>query len=295
MKAIKTILALCLMTMATTADAQTTYVHITKSNGANYDYKSSDISSMTLNTTAPTSTTRTGVPVRLLPGKFSVRADKTVQFTSSNAYYDSYTSTWHLEEYAPEARYTYDNHHVNLFYWTTDVATACAQEYSVSSPSTSDDFFLSGSDNNHKISIKTSTSPSITIDGLYVLSSAEWSYLLSGRDNASSLRKYNVIIDGLYTCIVIAPDDFQGTIADAYTLSDAIAAGFVVMPLAGKRTYTSDGNMFDSQYTTGYYMTSTPNSSDASQAHTLGSLLGMGFGIQENLSRSQGGSIRLVK
>ena len=291
MKAIKTILALCLMAMATAASAQS-YVHITKSNGANYDFKSSDISSLTINTTAPTSTTSTGIPVRLLPGKFSVSDSKTVQFTSSNAYYDSYTSTWHLEEYAPEARYTYDNHHVNLFYWTTDVASACAQEYNVSSPATTDDFFLS---ENHKIDITASTSPSTTITGLYVLSSAEWSYLLTGRNNASSLRKYNVIIDGLYVCIVIAPDDYQGSIASAYTLSDAIAAGFVVMPLAGKRTYTSDGNMFDSQYTTGYYMTSTPNSSDASQDHILGSLAGLGFGIQQNFSRSYGGSIRLVK
>ena len=51
MKAIKTILAVCLMTVATAANAQKTYVHITY-NGTQYEFASDGITSMTMDTKA---------------------------------------------------------------------------------------------------------------------------------------------------------------------------------------------------------------------------------------------------
>ena len=55
MKAIKTILAVCLLSLATAASAQKTYVHIT-ANGTQYDFASDEITSMTMDTKAPPTT-----------------------------------------------------------------------------------------------------------------------------------------------------------------------------------------------------------------------------------------------
>ena len=53
MKAIKTILAVCLLSLATAASAQKTYVHITTQSGIQYDIASDTITSMTMDTNAP--------------------------------------------------------------------------------------------------------------------------------------------------------------------------------------------------------------------------------------------------
>ena len=54
MKAIKTILAVCLLSMATAANAQKTYLHITKADGTKYEFASNEISTLTMDTKAAT-------------------------------------------------------------------------------------------------------------------------------------------------------------------------------------------------------------------------------------------------
>ena len=53
MKAIKTILAVCLLSLATAASAQKTYVHITMTDGTKYELASDKIQTMTMDTTEP--------------------------------------------------------------------------------------------------------------------------------------------------------------------------------------------------------------------------------------------------
>ena len=57
MKAIKTILAVCLLSLATAASAQKTYVHITMTDGTKYELASDKIQTMTMDTNDPNATT----------------------------------------------------------------------------------------------------------------------------------------------------------------------------------------------------------------------------------------------
>jgi len=99
------------------------------------------------------------------------------------------------------------------------------------------------------------------------LSKDEWIYLLGDndlspeRENASVFRKTNVSVCGKTNCLVIAPDDFKGTIADSYD-ADAWAAaekdGLVCLAAAGSRSSCSVSVVGNE----GYYWSSTAYNSD---------------------------------
>ena len=73
------------------------------------------------------------------------------------------------------------------------------------------------------------------------LSTAEWQYLIN-KNNDETIRKgkykYGVTVCEKANCLILAPDDFTGTIEalyDATAWASAEAAGLVCLPAAGSR------------------------------------------------------------
>ena len=241
----------------------------------------------------------TGDP-NLLPGEFSVGADKKVKFTKGNLWCNTTTNpvTYAFEtnqyDYPVATNYTSDGTkdgtwygtHVGHFYWTTAAAASYAQKNYYDSNTTSDKFWLDGSDASHKLTV------SGTSD-LYVLSKAEWEYLINTRDNHSNLCKNGVTVVGKTGCLIIAPDNYTGSIATEYTAAEwatAEAAGLVCLPFAG---YRDNDHPFDAG-TAGNYWASTPAASSANGAMRL---CFMSEDVYTDLDnpRAYGFPLRLVK
>lgn len=190
----------------------------------------------------------------VLDGVFSVSATKTVKFTRGNLYWDG--SAWAMESAQTRYPKNWKTTHIGLLHWgPADNAIAESGEYSQTQ------LFCDGSDAEHKLTIEEAT-------GLYALSNAEWDYLLNSRANAANLYRANVTIGSTYSNFVIAPDDFEGAIADYYTDAEfltAQAAGLVCLPAAGTHYGASS-------YYTGsvYYWTATENTEYWSSAYYLG-------------------------
>ncbi len=90
-----------------------------------------------------------------------------------------------------------------------------------------------------------------------VLTLDEWLYLLKIRDGAESKCKNGVTVCGKTNCLVIAPDSFEGTLAESYdatTWAEAEAKGLICLPAAGMR----NGDVISAVGQSGYYWTSTP-------------------------------------
>lgn len=171
----------------------------------------------------------------VLSGNFSVSSTKQVQFSRGNlrATYNGSEYTWGFAynqyDYIGNAsgNTTIDSQTsgavVDLFGWSTTstyfgISTSLLGGYS-------GDFVNWG-----KIIGDGSTWRTLT--------EREWSYLLKTRTNASSLCKDHVSVCGKDNCVIVAPDDFVGTIADSYDASSwltAEAAGLICLPPAGCR------------------------------------------------------------
>lgn len=88
------------------------------------------------------------------------------------------------------------------------------------------------------------------------LTTAEWQYLLGSSTVRSGKYKSDVTVCGNENCLIIAPDDFTGTIADTYDATDwpaAEAAGLVCLAAAGYR----DGSTVQDVGVYGYYWSSS--------------------------------------
>ncbi|MCQ2151604.1 MAG: hypothetical protein MJY70_00940 [Bacteroidales bacterium] len=127
------------------------------------------------------------------------------------------------------------------------------------------------------------------------LSKAEWTYLVNKEDNENIRKgkyKYGVTVCGKTSCLILAPDDFEGTIAESYDAAawaTAEAAGLVCLPAAGSRGASSVTNVG----TYGFYWSSS-KSGDEEEAYDLrftGSEVNPG-GRREK--RHIGCSVRLV-
>ncbi|MCQ2197754.1 MAG: Ig-like domain-containing protein [Bacteroidaceae bacterium] len=195
----------------------------------------------------------------LLSGTFSVSATKKVQFTKANLYWDgiSYKFEANQTDYPTE----WDPNHVGHFYWTNlaDYQSGnasympYAEVYSYSSQSTTDKFFC-GEEN------------SLTVEGttgLFVLSQSEWKYLFSNRTNANNLCKYDVTVDGKHNCLIIAPDNFVGTLKSSYTLDEVNSQGLACLPADDTRSGTYIGPAEN----WGTYWTSTPSGNSPGYAY----------------------------
>lgn len=177
-------------------------------------------------------------PEDALPGKFSISDHKQVQFSKGilQATYNGTDYDWDF------AANQYDfvgnaagntnigNHNigdvVDLFGWST--VDAC---YGINTRSGYDYYTGFFADWGKKVG-----------DGAtwYTLSKKEWKYLLESRYHASRLYKRGVNVLGKPNCLIIAPDDFTGSIESSYpTISSwaaAEAAGLVCIVSAGFRS-----------------------------------------------------------
>jgi len=232
--------------------------------------------------------TITGVKkVDVFPGQFSVSPTKKVRFTKKgNLYWDG--SQWKMEAKQYDYPAAWDANHVSLMYWTKTASASYAEAYSDGTCTANDKFFCDGSDSDHMLTVGDMT-------GLYTLSIDEWTYLLN-TDGSAAVRdgkiKKNVSVAGKAGCLVIAPDDFSGSIAASYTADEWAAAennGLICLPPAGSR----NGNVFDT--TTqgmGYYWSSTPYASAVTKSNFF--LYFGPFVYSSSQDRSVGSAIRLV-
>lgn len=221
----------------------------------------------------------------LLPGKFSVSDTKQVQFTSGNLYWDG--SAFKIEANQTDYPTVWDTAHVGLFFWTNlkdyQTGTASYMPYAEShnySMRSMDDKFWCGEDN------------PLTVGGttdLYALSADEWEYLFKSRKSASRLYKTGVdVYNGEITyknCIVIAPDDFTGTLKMSYTIEVINAIGLVCLPSACASRI--DGLTFIEDFN---YWTATPDLELEYIAYVL-----CGDGILYRGLRKAGCCLRLVR
>jgi len=186
---------------------------------------------------------------------FSVAADKKVKFTKGNLYWNG--SALKMEENQYDCPTSWDASHVGHFFWSNTASVAYAGTYSDPSRA-ADDYFFCGE--GHELTVDGQS-------GLYALSSAEWSYLLSsttsgGRGDGDSKFKYGVTVNGEGNCLIIAPDGYSGTIAstyDATAWATAESAGLVCLPAAG---YRDDSDVYDVG-DLGYCWSSTPIGKDS--------------------------------
>ncbi len=214
----------------------------------------------------------------LLPGDFSVSTTKKVKFSKSNLYWDG--SDFKFEAKQTDYPTTWDASHVGHFYWTKTQAASYAETYSDGTNTTTDVPFFAQS------------AGGLTVEGtsgLYALTYDEWVYLLRNRSNWSNLHKCGVTVGSTADCLIIAPDDFSGTLASSYTLDEVNALGLLCLPRAGNRNSTTIN--ISSGYGA-YYWTATPSGT------THSSILGFAdssVSYYSSTLRDRGCTIRLVK
>lgn len=168
----------------------------------------------------------------LLPGVFSVSPTQKVQFTKSNLYWNG--KEWRFEANQMNYPVDWDPNHVSHFYWTTTAASAYAKTYVSPGNTVNDRFFCDGSDDAHCLTVE-------GVSGLRVLSdteNGEIEYLLHQRTNAQDLFRFPVEIKGVGDCLIIAPDNYSGSIDISYdetSWATAEAAGLVCLAPDGLR------------------------------------------------------------
>ena len=223
------------------------------------------------------------LPDGVLPGVFTVAPGDLVgnpvrvRFSKGNLYWNG--STFNFESSQTAYPTSWSTSHVGHFYWTKTAAASYAQSYSDGTCTASDIFFT----DNCMLTVGSASN-------LFVLSIYEWDYLLQTRTKATDLRKFGVTIGSVAGCLVIAPDDYPGTIAASYTTAEwqsAEAAGLVCLPLAGYR----DGTTFKGQSTNGLYWSATPY--DSNNAYPPGFNTSGNWNISY-AGRGLGYAIRLV-
>ena len=225
----------------------------------------------------------------LLPGIFSVGSTNKVQFTKGNLYWNG--TEWQFEANQMNYPNEWNPQHVGHLFWTKKAEDAVAETFiGYNTATTSDHFFCDGSSATRSLAVE-------GIDGLRVLKdgqNGEIDYLLNKRPNAQNLYKFPVSIKNVGNCLVLAPDDYSGTIKNSYdatTWASAEAAGLVCLTAAGIRW----GNVVsDTDGYNGVYWTGTPKENSAKHAYALGFSTTLSH-YPSYASRSAGASIRLVK
>ena len=224
-----------------------------------------------------------------LPGVFSISSWQKVRFSKGNLRAKKVDDSWTWGFY--EHQYGYNSNPV-----TNYIRTATSSDTEI-------DLFCWGYDESGSINpTENATRSSFTDWGSQIGSgwrtlsgggSGEWYYLIYNRTNADKRYKYNVTVCGATKCIVIAPDNFSGSIAKEYTAETwpaAEASGLVCLPVAGYRSGTEVKNV--GYY--GYYWTATPVNNDETNAFYL-QVNSSGFQSPTYYAtRNNGRSVRLV-
>lgn len=223
----------------------------------------------------------------LLPGVFSVSPTQKVQFTKSNLYWNG--KEWRFEANQMNYPVDWDPNHVSHFYWTTTAAFAYAKTYVGPGNTVNDRLFCDGSDDAHCLTVE-------GVSGLRVLSdteNGEIEYLLHQRTNAQNLFRFPVEIKGVGDCLIIAPDNYSGSIDISYdetSWATAEAAGLVCLAPDGLRKGASIERKTGND---GYYWCGNPCDQDG--AFMLCFTAGMIYHYPYYSPRNCGLSIRLVK
>ena len=200
-----------------------------------------------------------------LDGVFTVAADngygkpKKVRFSKGNLWYgktseEATSATFNFEEnqwdFKVSSEGNWVQEHISHFMWSKDASVTYRQAY-IDPLASADDVYFTNS-------------PHFAVNGVsawHSLSSSEWVYLLGNSDERSGKHKTSVTVNGKLG-IVIAPDDFSGTISDSYDASEWEAAesndGLVFLPAAGYRSGSVGFTIITNVGSRGYYWSSTP-------------------------------------
>lgn len=206
-------------------------------------------------------------------GLFSVSHLKQVQFAKCNIYWNG--SEFKYENKPTDYQTSWDVNHVSHFYWTKNATHSYAENFKDGICTDSDVPFFAESKGG------------ITVEGrkgLFVLESTEFFYLLNSRDNADKLYKSRVTVDKTKNCLILAPDNFAGTLKDTYTLEEINSLGLVCLAPCGERY----GNSINANSTV--YWESSPYEPSSAFAYEL-----LGFiNAYYTCERRMGLPIRLV-
>lgn len=200
-----------------------------------------------------------------LNGVFTVAADngygkpKKVRFSKGNLWYgktseEATSATFNFEEnqwdFKVSSEGNWVQEHISHFMWSKDASVTYQMTYSDPQASADDVFFTN--------------SPNFTMNGVsawHTLSQPEWYYLLGDSSERRGKHRTGVTVNGVMG-LVIAPDDFSGTISDSYDATDWATAeindGLVFFPAAGYRIGNDGNTIIRSVGSDGYYWSSTP-------------------------------------
>jgi len=250
------------------------------------------------------------VPIveNLLPGVFSVSANKKVQFTKGNLWCNTTTTpvayAFETNQYDISDSWDYNASHVYHFFWTKDAANSYVKSYSDGTTTADDVPFFAESKGGLTVA---------GTKGLYALSMSEWSYLIN-EDNESSGRsqtnRFAFAQVNEKNGLLIFPDGYQeGTAVSgvtgiatvntydakyptssiaAETWSTMEAAGVVFLPAAG----SWDGTWMNGKNSAGFYWSSTPSSAEKGYYCAF---TGWNLNSYEEYYRNNAQSLRLVK
>ena len=206
-----------------------------------------------------------------LDGIFTVAADngygkpKKVRFSKGNLWYgkmngEAAPATFNFEEnqwdFKVSSEGNWVQEHISHFMWSKDCMRSLDKTYDGTGASDQDVFFTN--------------SPNFAVNGVsawHTLSQPEWAYLLGDSMERNGKHKNGVTVNGTKG-LIIAPDNFEGTIENSYTDSEwetaEINDGLVFLPAAGHRVGCLGSTNVNNAGSYGYYWSASPKSySDA--------------------------------
>ena len=223
--------------------------------------------------------------VSLLPGKFSVSNSKQVQFSRGNLYYDNSSFRFENNQYSAETK-LYFWLHLSHFLWSKSSAVAIQREYDDPTASKSDLLFTNYED----FTVAGET------DKYRALTNEEWTYLISGRNNASQKMGFATVggsriagqnVNGM-PGLIILPDTFtdpktnngskpfanvstNGWEANVYIAGNEWnameKAGAVFLPAVGRRK--PDDLLVSESGDAGYYWSASSSKASAATMYRL--------------------------
>lgn len=237
--------------------------------------------------------------MELLSGKFSVSQTEYVQFSRGNLQAvlgnDNTVTEWKLAK----NQYSFignaagnttleSGSSIDLFGWSVEGAVAT---FGISASKDNSDYGTATNDNLDDWGTEYSQQMGYPSDTWFTMSKSEWKYLLSERANAVNLYRNDVVVCGIEHCLILAPDNYKGSIESEYTpqtWQPAEDAGLVCLPPAGYRKETDVTNGV------GCYFTGTPNENDAAKAYMVSFKVGQNPVVMSD-ERCCGRSVRLVQ
>ena len=255
----------------------------------------------------------------VLPFEFSVGSTKKVKFSQGNLQYQASTKTWRFAENQYDVigaankniSSTYTGW-IDLFGWATSgyhdvnlTGNTSYQPYASSSTGYGPDADLAGNYAYYDWGVYNAILNGGNVKGLWrTLSKSEWTYLYSGRTNASSLRT-RATVNGV-SGFVFFPDGWEKSLIqrngivivynggsfddNKWTIKQwkvLEASGAVFLPCAGSRS----GTTVSSVGTLGIYWSSTYSSRSAYYFNFNSSTVG----LSDDYLRYLGHSVRLVQ